>query len=50
MKGFSFTLMFIFLKSDSEDTYSKLFYEIKKDLFQTEKTFLMEELKALITI
>lgn len=43
-------IIFILQKSNSEDTYSKLFYEIKKDLFQTEKAFLMEELKSLITI
>ena len=42
--------MFILQKSDGESTYSKLFYEIKKDLFQTEKEFFADGLKTLITI
>ena len=29
--------MFILQKTDADDTYNKLFYEIKKDLFQIEK-------------
>ena len=43
-------IMFILQKSDEESTYNKLFYEIKKDLFQTEREFFAEELKSLITI
>lgn len=43
-------IMFILQKSDGESTYNELFYEIKKDLFQTEKEFFAEGLKALITI
>lgn len=43
-------IMFILQKADGESTYNKLFYEIKKDLFQTEKEFFTDELKALITI
>ena len=43
-------IMFILQKSDGESTYNKLFYEIKKDLFQTEREFFAEELKSLITI
>lgn len=43
-------IMFILQRSDEESTYNKLFYEIKKDLFQTEKEFFTDELKALITI
>lgn len=33
------TLLFVFRekKADDENTYRKLFYEIKKDLFETEK-------------
>ena len=41
-------IMFILQKSDGESTYHKLFYEIKKDLFQTEKVFFAEDLKALL--
>ena len=43
-------IMFILQKADGERIYNKLFYEIKKDLFHTEKEFLADELKALITI
>ena len=43
-------IMFILQKSDGESTYNKLFYEIKKDLFQMEREFFAEELKSLITI
>lgn len=42
--------MFILQKYDGESTYNKLFYEIKKDLFQAEKEFFSDELKDLITI
>ena len=42
--------MFILQKSDGESTYNKLFYEIKRDLFQTEKEFFADVLKALISI
>ncbi len=43
-------IMFILQKADGESTYNKLFYEIKKDLFQTEKEFFADGLKTLITI
>ena len=43
-------IMFILQKYDEESTYNKLFYEIKKDLFQTEKEFFSEDLNNLITI
>ena len=43
-------IMFILQKSDGESTYNKLFYEIKRDLFQTEKEFFTDGLKALISI
>lgn len=43
-------IMFILQKYDGESTYNKLFYEIKKELFQTEKEFFSDELKNLITI
>ena len=43
-------IMFILQKSDEESTYNKLFYEIKKDLFQIEKECFADELKSLITI
>lgn len=43
-------IMFILQKYDGESTYNKLFYEIKKDLFQTEKEFFSEDLNNLITI
>ena len=42
--------MFILQKRDGECTYNKLFYEIKKDLFQTEKEFFSDDLKKLIMI
>lgn len=38
-------IMFILQKSDRENTYSRLFYEIKKGLFQTEKERIKEQLK-----
>ena len=41
--------MFILQKMDGEDTYSKLFYEIKKDLFIGEKENFVKELQSLIT-
>ena len=31
--------MFILQKYDGESRYNKLFYEIKKELFQTEKEY-----------
>ena len=43
-------IMFILQKSDEENTYGKLFYEIKKDLFQSEKELFANELKALISL
>lgn len=43
-------IMFILQKYDGESTYNKLFYEIKKELFQTEKEFFSDELKKLITM
>ena len=43
-------IMFILQKYDGESTYNKLFYEIKRDLFQIEKGFFTDELKALISI
>ena len=43
-------IMFILQKYDGESTYNKLFYEIKKDLFQIEKKFFSDELKNLIAI
>lgn len=42
-------IMFILQKSDGEGTYNKLFYEIKKDFFETEKEAFAEELKRLIS-
>ena len=36
--------------SDGEDTYNKLFYEIKKDLILTEYEVFTDELKELIKI
>lgn len=41
-------IMFILQKTNEESTYKKIFYEIKKDLFQTEKEFFTDELKRLI--
>lgn len=43
-------IMFILQRLDGETTYNNFFYEIKKDLFQTEKEFFADELKTLITI
>lgn len=43
-------IMFILQKSDGESTYNKLFFEIKKGLFQIEKELFADELKALITM
>lgn len=43
-------IMFILQKCDGESTYNKLFYEIKKGLFQTEKELFSDELKNLIAI
>ncbi len=43
-------IMFILQKYEGESTYNKLFYEIKKDLFQIEKEFFSDELKKLITM
>lgn len=40
--------MFILQKTEEEDTYHKLFYEIKKDLILTEQDVFTDELKALI--
>lgn len=40
--------MFILQKTNEESTYKKIFYEIKKDLFQTGKEFFTDELKRLI--
>ena len=42
-------IMFILQKSDGESTYSKLFYEIKKGLFETEKEFFSDDLKKKIS-
>ena len=42
--------MKITLIHHAESTYKKLFYEIKRGLFQTEKEFFTDELKALISI
>lgn len=41
-------IMFILQRTDKESTYSTLFYEIKKGLFQTEKEYFSEEIKALL--
>lgn len=43
-------IMFILQKYDGESTYNKLFYVIKKELFQAEKEFFSDELKKLIAI
>lgn len=43
-------IMFILQKYDGESTYNKLFYEIKKELFQAEKEFFSDELKKLFAI
>lgn len=42
-------IMFIMQKSDVSGTYKDLFYEIKNGLFQTEREFFSDELKALIS-
>lgn len=42
--------MFILQKTDVDDTYNKLFYEIKKDLFQIEKEGFTDALKSLISL
>ena len=42
-------IMFILQKSDGESTYNKLFYEIKKDLFEAEKEVFSDDLKMLIS-
>lgn len=42
--------MFILQKTDADDTYNKLFYEIKKDLFQIEKEGFTDALKSLISL
>lgn len=42
--------MFILQKSNEESTYNKLFYEIKKGLFQIEKEFFADELSVLINM
>ena len=41
-------IMFILQKSDNEVTYTKLFYEVKKNLFQMEKNLFSDDLKSLI--
>lgn len=43
-------IMFILQKSDDESTYSNLFYEIKKGLFETEKVNFSKHLNNLISI
>ena len=43
-------IMFILQKTDADDTYNKLFYEIKKDLFQIEKEGFTGALKSLISL
>lgn len=43
-------IMFILQKTDGASTYSKLFYEIKKDLLQTEMIQLPDRVRALITL
>jgi len=43
-------IMFILQKAEDESTYKELFYEIKKDLIQTEKECFSDELKTLIAI
>lgn len=43
-------IMFILQKAEGESTYKELFYEIKKDLIQTEKECFPDELKNLIAI
>ena len=43
-------IMFILQKMDGESTYGRLFYEIKKGLFQTEREFMADSIKRLIAI
>ncbi len=43
-------IMFILQKTDEESTYNKLFYEIKKGLFQTEKELFADAIKRRITL
>jgi len=43
-------IMYILQKSNGECIYSKLFYEIKKDLFEIEKAYFPDELKELISM
>ena len=43
-------IMFILQKSEGESTYKEMFYEIKKDLIQTEKESFPDEFKTLIAI
>ena len=43
-------IMFILQKTDADDTYNKLFYEIKKDLFQIEKEGFTDAMKSLISL
>ena len=43
-------IMFILQKTDGESTYNKLFYEVKKGLFQSEKELLADNIKKRITI
>ena len=43
-------IIFILQMVNGESTYNKLFYEIKKGLFQNEKVHFSDELKALISI
>ena len=41
-------ILFILQKSDEENTYNKLFFEIKKDLFNIEKDHFSERVKVLL--
>lgn len=43
-------IMFILMKSEEDCTYTRIFYEIKKDLLCTEKENFPESLKAMIGI
>ena len=43
-------IMFILQKVDGESTYHKLFYEIKKDIFQTEMEAFTDDLKSMIEL
>ena len=40
-------IVFILQKRDGESTYGRLFYEIKRGLFQKEKEILLDELKSM---